>query len=129
LNKLRYWYAGLFIILLLGLLLWATGYNRGFPLYEEYDEQLNLEEVYILRGLDDQALQKPGYPPGILYVYYAAQLAAESVTGESAWDCGCVVIGIVRIIGLAAALISAGLMALIARKLGGAVAGLIAPLA
>ena len=128
-GNIRYWYAGLFIILLFGVLLWLTGYNRGFPLYEEYDEQLNLEEVYILRGLDNPPLEKPGYPPGILYVNYAAQLAAEAITGQSAWDCGCVVIGIVRLFGIAAAFVSALLIALLARKLGGDVAGLIAPLA
>jgi 4-amino-4-deoxy-L-arabinose transferase-like glycosyltransferase len=123
------WLAGLILILLVGLIFLGTGYDAGLPLYESKDERHNLDEVYTLRGLHADALWKPGYPPGILYINYGAQILAEAVTGESAWDCPCTVIRSVRLAGLLANLLTALLIALTARQLAGDAAGWLAALA
>lgn len=121
------WHAALLGVLGLGLLLLSTGYDAGLPLYESVDERHNLDEIYILRGLKDAPLWKPGYPPGILYLNYAAQVVAEFTTGQSAWDQACRVIRNVRLTGIVANLGTALLIGLTARKLGGDAAGLLAP--
>jgi len=73
------WLLGLILILLVGLIFLCAGYDAGLPLYESKDERHNLDEVYTLRGLHDDELWKPGYPPGILYMNYGAQLVAEAL--------------------------------------------------
>ena len=124
----RLWHAALLCVLGIALLLLLTGYDAGLPLYESVDERHNLDEIYILRGLKDAPLWKPGYPPGILYLNYGAQLVAEFSTGQSAWDQACRVIQNVRLTGIVANLGTALLIALTARKLGGDSAGLLAAL-
>jgi hypothetical protein len=123
------WWPALLVVMLVGVVLLSTGYDAGLPLYESSDESHHLHEVYILRGLDTDALWLPGYPPGILYVNYAAQLAVELGTGRSAWDQPCLVIHSLRIVDIGVNLLSALLIALIARKLAGDWAGLLAALA
>lgn len=128
-RNLSRWHMGLLVIVGIGLFFLATGYDAGLPLYESVDERHNLDEIYILRGIKDDPLWKPGYPPGILYLNYGAQLVTEAITGQSAWDQACMVIQNVRVTGIVANLITAVLIALTARKLGGDLAGWLAPLA
>lgn len=120
------WWAALLVILAVGSVFYLTGYDRGLPLYESRDERRNLEEVFILRGLSDAELWKPGYPPGILWVNHGAQVVTEWAVGEPATDCPCDVIRTMRLLGIPFHLASAVLIALIARKLGGDWAGLFA---
>ena len=128
LSQMRWWWVGLAAVMLVGAVLLLTGYDAGLPLYESKDERHNLDEVYALRGLSEDTLWKPGYPPGILYVNTSAQLLTELATGDSAWDRACQVIRTVRIEGVLANLLTGLLIALTARKLGGDAAGWIAPL-
>ncbi len=123
------WWPALLVVMLVGVVLLTTGYDAGLPLYESVDERHNLDEIYILRGLYDAELWKPGYPPGILYVNYAAQLAVELATGRSAWEQPCLVIRALRIVDIGVNLLSALLIAFLARKLGGDGAGILAALA
>lgn len=124
----KWWWAGLLAVMLVGAALLLTGYDAGLPLYESKDERHNLDEVYALRGLSDDTLWKPGYPPGILYVNASAQLLTEVITGDSAWDRACEVIRTVRLEGVVTNLLTGLLVAFTARKLSGNIAGLIAPL-
>lgn len=122
------WHAGVLLVLLVGFLFLTTGYDAGLPLHESVDERHNLDEVYILRGILDEPLWKPGYPPGILYLNYGTQLVTEALTGQSAWDQACQVILNVRTTGIFFNLITALFIALTARKLAGDAAGLLAAL-
>ena len=123
------WRPALLLVLLLGVILLTTGYDAGLPLYESGDERHHLDEVYILRGLKQAPLWIPGYPPGILYVNYAAQLLVELQTGQSAYGQQCLVVRSVRIVDIFVNLITAALIASVARKLGGNWAGVLAALA
>lgn len=122
----RVWWAVLALMLATGAVFYSIGYDRGLPLYESVDERNNLHEVYALRGLTDDDLWKPGYPPGILYVNHAAQVVTEWLTGQSALDAACSVILNLRRVAIPVNLASALVMALLARRLGGDAAGLLA---
>jgi hypothetical protein len=126
--KLTFWHIAILLVMGAGFYFLITGYDAGLPLYESVDERHNLDEVYILRGLKDAPLWKPGYPPGILYLNYGAQLLAEATTGQSAWDQACLVIQNVRVTGIVVNLITALLIALTARRLVGDAAGILAAL-
>ena len=128
-RHLTVWGLGLLCVMLVGAFLLLTGWDFGLPIYESVDEVVNLDEIYALRGLSGEALSKPGYPPGILYVNYLAQNLAELSTGQSAWDQPCAVIRAVRLIGVVANLLTALLVALSARKLSTDAGGLLAALA
>ncbi|MEM6530796.1 MAG: hypothetical protein AAF653_21035, partial [Chloroflexota bacterium] len=78
------------------------------------------------RGIIENDLWKPGYPPGILALNAGAQSYTEWTTGQSAWEAACEVISNLRLFGIPFHLVAAIMIALIARKLGGNVAGLIA---
>lgn len=123
------WWPALMLVMVVGVILLTTGYDAGLPLYESVDERHNLDEVFILRGLKTNELWKPGYPPGILYVNYAAQLLVELATGTSATQQACLVIRSLRIVDIGVNLLTALLIALVARKLGGDWAGILAALA
>ncbi len=121
-------FAGALVVLLLaGVLVHLTGYDRGLPLYESKDERNNIHEVYALRGLTDEPLWKPGYPPGILYVNHVAQLVAERVTGDPATDCACEIVRGLRLAGMVVNLVAIAGMAFIARWFGGNLAGIVVP--
>lgn len=123
------WWGLLGIVLIVGAGFYLTGYDRGLPLYESRDERRNLHEVYALRGISDDELWKPGYPPGILWVNHAAQVVTEWGANLPATQVACDVIRNVRLMGIPVHLLSALLIALIARNLGGAAAGILAAVA
>lgn len=122
----RLWWVGLGIVLLIGSFLFTKGYDRGLPLYESKDEYHNLQEVLILRGLEDDDLWKPGYPPGILWVNYIAQWATEWRTGVPANDAPCDVIRSVRQLNIAFNLLILAALAYGGRQLHSPAAGLLA---
>jgi hypothetical protein len=123
------WRPALLLVMLVGAILLTAGYDAGLPLYESKDERNHLDEIYIIRGLRDAPLWLPGYPPGILYVNYAAQLLVELQTGQSAVEHSCLIIRSIRIVDIFVNLMTTLLIALSARKLGGDWAGLLAALA
>ena len=120
------WWGAIVVVMGIGAWLYFTGHDLGLPLYESKDERRNITEVFILRGIDDGDLWKPGYPPGILYINEIAQQVTENITGESALVERCMTILTVRRIGIVFNLLSALLIALIARRIGGNFAGVIA---
>ncbi len=126
--KRSFWRVVICGVLLAGFLFMITGYDAGLPLHESVDERHNLDEVYTLRGIIDDPLWKPGYPPGILYLNYGAQLVTEALSGQSAWEQACQVILNVRATGIFFNLITALLIAVTARRLAGDAAGLLAAL-
>lgn len=124
------WWLGLGMILLLGALTYFIGYNTDMPLlYNNIDERRNLYEVYVMRGLSDEDLTKPGYPPGILWVYHGAQLAVEATVGDTSFEHPGLVVIYVRVAAIITSLITAFYIGLVGRKLKGDVAGWVAALA
>ena len=119
-------WALLALILVAGGYLYTIGYDRGLPLLESRDERRNLHEIYAMRGITDDELWKPGYPPGILAVNYGAQRYTEWATGLSAVEAACDVIRNIRLAGIPVNLLSALLIALLAGRLAGGPAGLLA---
>ena len=123
----RVFAVGLAVLLLAGALVHLTGYDRGLPLYESKDERNYIHEVYALRGLTDDPLWIPGYPPGLLYVNHAAQLVVERVTGKPATACACEIVHGLRLTGIVVNLMAITGMAFVARWFGGNLAGLMVP--
>jgi len=121
------WWIMLGVILLIGAVTYFTGYDTDMPLlYENIDERRNLYETYVMRGLSEENLTKPGYPPGILWVYIGAQQAVETVTGETAFEHPGMVVLYVRVAAILTSLLTAFYAALVGRKLMGDIAGLLA---
>ncbi|MEL6151806.1 MAG: hypothetical protein AAFR56_19415, partial [Chloroflexota bacterium] len=96
----RAWWMALVLILSMGFYFYITGYDRGLPLYESVDERNNLHEIYISRGMLENDLWKPGYPPGILAVNAGAQYVTEWTTARTAYDAACEVIRNLRLFGI-----------------------------
>ncbi len=112
------------IIYLAGIWVYATGYDYGLPIYEHIDERRNLYEIYMERGFLDYDTTKPGYPPGVLWINHAAQYLTEAQTGISAYRTPAEVIRNLRIFAVVTSLTTALLAGLMARQLGGNLAGL-----
>lgn len=121
------WVIGLLTVLLVGGMVSFTGYTFGLPFVEHYDEGRNLAETYILRGIPGD-LNKPGYPPGILWVYQGAQLAVEAATGDSAYEHPRQVMTLVRFMTALANVLSGVFIWAVTRKFSGEIAGLAAGL-
>jgi len=100
-------------------MLHLRGYDHGLPFVERQDEGRNLAESYIWRDLSLSEPAKPGYPPGILWVYVASQWTVELITGKSALQNPAMVMGVVRLFAAGATLITTALIGLITRKLSG----------
>jgi len=125
-NAHRIWWGGLIPLLLLAAWLNFTGYDYGLPYIERPNEAQNLAEIYIWRGLFDVEEEKPGYPPGILGVYYGAQLAYETAAGESALARPDRVMSYVRFSAAITNILTALVVALGARMLAGNLGGWLA---
>lgn len=119
---------GLLIVLIAAIVVSFTGYTFGLPFIEHYDEGRNLAETYILRGDAPGDLNKPGYPPGILWVYQGAQIAVEIATGDSAYQHPTQVMTIVRFGSALANVLTVLCIWAVTRKLSGETAGIAAGL-
>lgn len=122
---------GIMFVLIVGLwaMLHLRGYDHGLPFVERQDEGRNLAESYIWRGLSQIEPAKPGYPPGILWMYIVGQWTAEAFTGKSALENPGMVLGMVRLFAAGATLLTVFFIGLIARKLAGLLPAFVAMIA
>ncbi len=122
----KLWWLSLGVILILGAALRFIGYNFGLPYIDTPDEPTFFAGALIQRGLYNQPYHLPGYPPGILWVYDAAQVVVEQVTHQSALANPAATIVLIRIVSILVALLTVVVIGLLARNLGGDLAGLVA---
>lgn len=128
-SPFKLWMIGLLIVLAAAIIVSFTGYTFGLPFVEHYDEGRNLAETYILRDQAPGDLNKPGYPPGILWVYQGAQIAVEATTGDAAYAHPTQVMTIVRFGSAFANVLTVLFIWGVTRKLSGEVAGIATGLA
>jgi hypothetical protein len=116
------WFWALFVLLLLvGLVVAGTGYQHGLP-YIDFADEMTIWSMGRAYLDPTWTLFQPQYPPGILVVSAAIQQWQMAASGLR-YDAGTTV-GIMRLLGVLAYVITLAILTLITRQLGGSAAGL-----
>ncbi len=113
------------LIVLVATVLRFTGYNFGLPYIDTPDEPTFFTGSLNMRGLYYQAFNLPGYPPGILWSYEAAQVLVERLISRSAVEQPADTVAVMRVAAILTSLLAIVVIGLAARRLGGTWAGLI----
>src|SRR5215813_5494522 len=121
----RFWGAIVFIVLL-GSAVRLIGYNFGLPYIDTRDEAWYFTSVLTLRGMYNEPFPLRGYPPGIFAIYDIAQRLVEEVTHYPASDHPANTINLVRLFAIVASILTIPIVGLMARRLQGELAGIIA---
>ncbi len=121
----RRWWAGLGLIVSLAAVLRFTGYAFGLPYFDQIDEPWLFYEAAFQRGLLSWWLH-PNPSPGLISLWKLAQIAAETVTHQSALSHVTEIIMVMRLISVILSLLTLVLIGLCARALAGDKAGWLA---
>lgn len=70
------------LLILVAALFFLPGYSRGLPFYEDIDEHGFIRNLFVWRGLLDEPILLPGYPPGI-FVLQQGIFTAFTIFGQT----------------------------------------------
>jgi hypothetical protein len=121
----RLWWLTFIVILLAGAALFGTGYRHGLPFIDYPDEMTiwTFGHAYMDPSWVSSA---PNYPPGLLIVSSLIQRALFAATG---WEINVsATIEVMRLLSVIMALITLGLIMILAYRFAGPIAGVVAGL-
>ncbi len=122
LDAARRWWAALMLVLLLAGALRLVGYNFGLPYVEHLDEPNYYLAGLEWRGLYDNFGYYDSVPPGYIFVHAALQPVLEAVGIADMAG----IVGVLRLVSIAANLLTLIIIARTARLAAGDLAGILA---